>query len=529
MSNSFKVDVSPSMEIYRHHQNYPYSIQTALAEFIDNSVQSYIDHQKTISTIDKKKNSLKVKICIKKETNEINVIDNAGGINKENFEKAIQLGTNVKYPETSLSKFGLGMKTAATWFSSIWQIETSALNSTDKLTSEFNLDELEQKRETKISVFVDKEKEKIHYTKIIIKNSQRIESKEYYEEVVIPHLTETFFKFKNLLSIRVEFDNEVLESKKNGRIKKAYFDPPEPLNCPILDKDNRSLKDTNKKWRRNIEINYGNRKVKGHFRIMKKGSYLQPGIRLLRNRRVIEGTIVKPNRPKILFGTGLNKYAGFRLYGELHLTNFELDFMKTKFVGLDPLYFELKKELQKAPSFIHQLNRLRKDTDTTSEIEEETPEKSILRKKDGQSQRKRRASTNDEKIIPSQEINSKLSNLNHKKIHDLYKSLCDISLKKYPYLSYVGGCIFLDCLASYMGNPDNNPFESFLKSKASNFYGKKEGKRKSIQRIIGSINSTTNDIKHYHEREIKSAIQLNGDFKVLERFIIKCIDDITDE
>lgn len=73
--------------------------------------------------------------------------------------------------------------------------------------------------------------------------------------------------------------------------------------------------------------------------------YGQPGIRLLRNNRVIEGTSVYPNVPDNLLGTK-NKYAAQRIYGELELNDFPVDFMKTRFNdNMKDLFGEISKRL----------------------------------------------------------------------------------------------------------------------------------------------------------------------------------------
>ena len=122
-----------------------------------------------------------------------------------------------------------------------------------------------------------------------------------------------------------------LKEKKRAKFKKVYFEPPNPLNYPVVDKEGEPINNNKKDMEKEkITLDYHGREVKGYFIIMKTGSYFQPGIRLFRNRRLIKGSIVEPNRPGILLGTK-NKYASERLYGELHLDDFKIDFMKTKF------------------------------------------------------------------------------------------------------------------------------------------------------------------------------------------------------
>lgn len=529
MLHPFKVDVSPEMGIYRLLQSQSYSIYSALSEFVDNSIQSYIENKEPLFLTHKENRKLKIKISVNNDTRQIVISDNAAGINKANFQRAIKMGTDIKHDKTSLSRFGVGMKTAAVWFSNTWKIETSALSSDEKLVSEFNLDKLLTKGETEILVSREREKKKNHYTRITIANPLREESKEYYQKKVMPHLAETFIKFKDFLSIEIEYDGEILPKKWRGKDENPYFEPPEePLNFPKVNAKGKPIDRTYINWRKNINLNYKGHQVKGYVMIVKRGSTYtkQPGLRLFRNRRVIEGTILKPNRPEIIYGIpGRPNFGILRIYGEIHLNDFEVDFMKTKFSGnLTPLYQKLKEDLQKE-DFIEQVKNYRKAHSESFDSEESHTKEIIVKPKNGIPKRKK-INANNTNIFRSGEIELKLSKLEYSKLCSLYKELCDLPLRKYPHLSYVGGCIFLECLSSYMGNPDGNSFYSFLKSKSDYFYSDNKGKKQAIQRIISSIKETTNDIKHYHERDIVNAQQLVKDFKVLDNFIIKCIDDI---
>ena len=527
MTSSFKVDVSPDMKMYKLLQSQSYSVYSALSEFVDNSVQSYIDHKDTIQKTDKNNTKLKIKISINSKNKEIVILDNALGINRKNFQRAIKMDTNTDHKKTSLSKFGVGMKTAAVWFSSNWKIETSALGSEEKLICEFNLDKLLNTGEKEVSVSCSNENKKSHYTKITIKSSPRIESKQYYEEKVIPHLAETFIKFKDFLSIDVNYDDKTLK-----KTTEAYFKPSEPLKYPEVDNKGNKKSNKYKIWKKRVMLTYKNKQVKGSFRIMKTGSYSQPGIRLLRNRRVIEGTRINPNRPKILLGTE-NKYASQRLYGEVHLNDFEVDFMKTKFTDdLTPLYSELKKELQ-TEYFIDQVNnyRSRKDNKIDSKTEEaketKKSQEDIIRKTPEGKITKKKRGANNTKIQQSEKINEKLSRLTYKKLSKLYNSLCIISLQEHPDLAYLGSWAFLECLAKYMGKQDDKiNFENFYKNKIDNWYKTDKTFKKSLQDTIKDIHTKGNNAKHSHIRSFSDAKQLSNDFSTLENFIIKCIDNI---
>ena len=540
MFESFKVDVSPDMGMYRLLQSQSYSVHSALSEFVDNSVQSYIDHTENKSShIKKSPLGLKVTISIDSNKKKITIFDNAFGINRADFQRAIKMGSDTKHKSDSLSKFGVGMKTAAIWFSNKWEIETSALHSNEKLTSQFDLNKLLQNNETKINVSSKEETEKAHYTKITIEDSLRTASKEYYQETVIPHLAETFIKFKDFLLIDILYDNKKLPKKwhKGNKTQKAnpYFEPSEVLMYPVCNSKGETIDKKNITWKRKIDLSYKGHKVKGSFRIMKTGSYVKnPGIRLFRNRRVIAGTIVNPNLPETLIGT-INKYGRQRLYGELHLDAFDVDFMKTKFIdNLDPLYKIIKEELQEY-KLIDQVNNYRTTKDkqeskkeTESKIHKPEEESIIKRTPSGEESRKKIKSSNKiTKIQQSSQIRSGLEQLTNKKLYHLYNSLCIISLVEHPYLSYIGSWAFLEGLSVLMEKKDSTSFDSFYNGKINEWYNKKSAKKR-IHNAIKEIHSKGNFAKHDFEYEFTDAKQLHNEFKVLEDFIIKCINNIRD-
>ena len=131
----FDVDVSPEMQLYKILQRQSYGVDTALAEFVDNSIQSFIDKKDAIKSIDGKETKLKVVITVNSSKNLLIIEDNAGGINRKDFQQAIRMGRpdEAEHNKSSLSVYGIGMKSSAVWFSNTWQIETSALGSAEKV------------------------------------------------------------------------------------------------------------------------------------------------------------------------------------------------------------------------------------------------------------------------------------------------------------------------------------------------------------------------------------------------------------
>lgn len=519
-NNSFYVDVSPEMQLYKILQRQSYGVGTALAEFVDNSIQSFVDKQKAIKSIDGPDASLKILITIDSKSRQIVIEDNASGINRRDFQRAIRMGgdESFRHSSGSLSAYGIGMKSSAIWFSNTWSIETSALNSKEKLMTTFDLDKLLASGSTEIEVRTDTEEDKKHYTRIIISNCLRdLEKKdEYFKDDVLPYLLETFFKFRDV-SIDIIYDGLTL------RTEKAYLTTPSPLNFPVVDKEGAPTSDKSVVWRKTIDLNYAGRTVKGFIMIMDKGGYHSPGVRLLRNRRVIVGTQGggRQNKPEVLFKTS-NKYAAQRFYGEISLNEFPVNFTKTNFdEDLNGLYRMLQTELsgiqsETAENYIQQAEyfrqrKSRKAPQPVPQVKKRPKPVSPLPPKP----------TIENQIPFSNELDEMLSQLESKKMQRLYRSLCRISLVEHPVLAYVGAWTLLESLATYMGKDSTMDFAGFYNAKINEFI-KKRTERGQYKVPIQDIHSKGNITKHSATYDVIDAGQLVSDFRSIERFLIYC-------
>ena len=520
-NNNFFVDVSPEMQLYKILQRQSYDIGTALAEFVDNSVQSFVDKNKAIKAIDGRDSVLRILIVVDSREGSIVIKDNAGGINRSDFQKAIRMGNDrgINPNSESLSVYGIGMKTSAIWFSNNWSVETSALGSSEKLIANFDLDNLLYTGSTKIEVLSQPEDEKLHYTNIIISNCLRglDESEEYFKDTVLPYLQETFFKFKDI-HIEIEYDSLVLQSTQ------AFLIDPAPLEYPRVDGKGEKLSDELVVWRRKLNFLHQGKRVRGFVMIMDPGSYKSPGIRLLRNRRVILGTKGgdRQNKPENILGTS-NKYAAQRLYGELTLNEFSVNFMKSGFdENMDALYRALRSELIARPpdleeDFISQATNFRKNLKGNTSNGKNNTIKSQRKKSQG------RGSIIEDKIEISPELNSTLAKLSNKKLYRLYESLCRVSLIHDPILAYVAAWTLLESLATLLGKNPETSFESFYNGQINNF-ARNKTERQEYRVPIGDIHKKGNMNKHSDKYESMNAQQLISDFRSLEKFLIHCTD-----
>ncbi len=519
------VDVAPEMMLYKVLQGQSYGEEAALSEFVDNSIQSFIDNKDAIIEKNLKQDFIiDIKIDTKSQT--ITIEDNAGGIHRDNLQRAITMGrdSNNPHQNNSLSVYGMGLKASAIWFSSQWKLETSCIDSGEKLSFVFDLDSLLASNSSEIKVDTQEEDKSKHYTKITLLNHFKKSDSTFYQDVVSPFLSETFFRFKDV-KINIIHDDVVILADE-----KKIFTPYNPLNARKFNKPG-EIEDVNSElitWEKNIDFDFGGRSVHGFVRIMNKGSYGQPAIRLLRNQRVIQGTSLKPNLPESITGTK-NKYGAQRIYGEIHLDGFSVNYQKTGFnEDLSGVYSKIKEILINEHNLIQQAGNYR--------ITPKNTRKGQTGGQDGDGGDSPQSSGNNDtsskkpktlsKIDKSNELLKALGRSENNKLPAFYKSLCIVSLIEHPVLMYVGAWSFLESLATLMGKDDKTSFEGFLGSKVSKLYKKNRLKGNDVKGVISDIHKKGNSIKHSGNRTVVNGEQLHNDFEVLEEFLIHCLNEL---
>lgn len=181
INNILKIDISPEMSIYNTLKNHSYSLGGALSEYIDNSLQSFIDNKKELNA-----DKLRITITIDdKDANnrKIFIEDNAGGISHTDLEKAMK--PSYKPQKQNLNEFGIGMKAASLWIGRKWTLLNSYLRRADKSKSEqiiFDLDELIQNNDTEVPIsYIDSDINK-HGVTIVIEKLNRDFDRELIED-----------------------------------------------------------------------------------------------------------------------------------------------------------------------------------------------------------------------------------------------------------------------------------------------------------------------------------------------------------
>lgn len=86
-----RVSIALKPNVYNTFRNLNNTVSNTLGEYVDNAVQSFIDHKKELLETDGSNYKLKVHITIDWTNRSISICDNAAGIDAQNYERALNL------------------------------------------------------------------------------------------------------------------------------------------------------------------------------------------------------------------------------------------------------------------------------------------------------------------------------------------------------------------------------------------------------------------------------------------------------
>ena len=321
-----KINIRPTTSVYATYKNIKYDPWTAIAEFVDNSTQSYFDHIKQLEET-KYWDGLDVHIVYEKNNSGDKLIirDNAFGMNFHDFQRAIMLDSPPKKP--TRSEFGMGLKTAACWFGSMWSVESSELGSGIKYKAIVDVEALRKYKNEEIIVEETPCKPKEHGTVITIWNLNRSMSGR--------QIGKTKDQLRGMYRVDIRTD----------RIHIFYNDEKLQYKTPkILEEKlpNGSIKTWKKDISFTISCNGKDYPVNGFVALLEEGSVSGAGLTLIRRGRVIVGGYENGYRPEEVFEKS-NSFVYQRLFGELNMDEWPVTQTKDSFDwynGLEDLFIE---------------------------------------------------------------------------------------------------------------------------------------------------------------------------------------------
>lgn len=309
-----KLNIQPQAGILGVFSRLNYKPWYAIGEFVDNSTASFFSHERTMNF--NKIRKITVKVDYDLHENRLTIVDDAFGMELSDFQRAIKLDSK---PENVFGRneFGMGLKTAASWFGNVWSVESTQLGSTNKYYARVDIGRLRATNENFINITRSDCSPAEHGTTIVIEDvTKKISA------------SKTQTKIKELLSSMYRRDI------KSGKVD-LYF------NGDLLSFDEyKVLKFRDQEWSKNLDFSFtfsGKEfHVTGFVAIMEKGSFPKAGFALFRYNRVVIGGLDSNYKPNEIFGQAQSQIS-LKLFGELNMEDFPVNQAKDGFVWDDGL------------------------------------------------------------------------------------------------------------------------------------------------------------------------------------------------
>jgi hypothetical protein len=321
-----EINIQPPASILNVFSRLSYKPWYAIAEFVDNSTQSYMSHRAELESAPGFE-KLIVDVRYDAQKNTLTVKDNAFGMEIDRFKDAILLDSRNE-TQTGRNEFGMGLKTAASWFGKIWTVTSTQYGSENQYTATIDIPLLDEQHLQGTTIFRDHVASDSHGTEIFI-------------EQVTKKITasRTIGKIRDLLSsmYRRDINSQNIEIWFNG----------EPIvfeEYPVL---------TNfrgKSWKKDLDfsVEFENHTyhVTGFVAIMNPGSFPKAGFALFRQDRVVIGGTDNNYKPFQIFGQAQSQKS-LKLFGELNMNDFPVNQAKDGFIwddGLEDAFINVLKD-----------------------------------------------------------------------------------------------------------------------------------------------------------------------------------------
>lgn len=359
MEENISFNIQPQAGVLGAFSRLNYKPWYAIAEFVDNSTQSFYSHEDELKAhgID----SVEIRINYDPVVNVLTIVDTAFGMEINDFLRAVKVDSPPEV-NSGRNEFGMGLKTAASWFGNVWAVESTQYGSTNHFSTVIDIEELRRKNINDINIKKTSVEPESHGTKIIISSiTKRIDASRTKGKIIT--LLESMYR-RDLHSgkVRIIYDDDYV----------LQFDG---YDC---------LRFRNTTWRKDVdfqfEFNGAVYPVKGFVGILANGGFGRAGFALFRRGRVIVGGEDQNYKPDFIFGQAQSTIS-HKLFGELDLEAFPVNQAKDGFVwddGLEDAFLQrLRKDIRDYIDIAKLTNKDRAKEESLSETVSNSIQSSI--------------------------------------------------------------------------------------------------------------------------------------------------------
>lgn len=349
MENEFEIqelNIQPQAGVIGVFSRLNYKPWYAIAEFVDNSTQSFYTHQQELEDcgiID-----VEISVDYDDENDVLTIVDNAFGMEFEDFTRAVKIDSPPEN-KTGRNEFGMGLKTAASWFGNIWSVRSTQLGSNYEYFTEINIPEIRKNNINCVTIKKTIVNPSSHGTTIIIRDVTKKIGSPRTKSKIVELLKSMYRRDLNSGLVRILYDGTPL-----------FYDEYECLSF------------RNQTWKKDVEFSFNfdgySHRIKGFVGILAHGGFGRAGFALFRRNRVVIGGEESNYKPDEIFGQAQSTIA-HKLFGEFDLDDFPINQAKDGFVWDDGLEEEFIKCLK---SNIEDYIKIAKITNKDREKEEAT-------------------------------------------------------------------------------------------------------------------------------------------------------------
>ena len=306
---SIVVDIRPETDIFETYRRLSYKAWYAIAELVDNATWNYSLHRADLPRNDGAP-GLEVDIFYARDEGELTVVDNAYGMEEEEFRRAMQLA---KPPAdiSGRSEFGMGLKTAACWLGPRWTVVSSQYGSTREFSATVDVGLLKRERPTGLRVDVlGGVDPALHYTRVEIRGMRE------YDRVFVK---------RTLGKIKAEIASMYRRDLASGDVRITFNGEALDWHGPRLLVD--AVGEPQVEWRRPIDFTIGSKRVSGWIGLLENGRATDAGLHLFRRDRLVYGGPSQGWKPWEIFKAP-NSFMSQRLIGELDFDDWRITHTK---------------------------------------------------------------------------------------------------------------------------------------------------------------------------------------------------------
>jgi len=312
------INIRPGIGVLALFPHMNYKPWFALGEFVDNALASYLANREALKNSNE---DYVFRVVLEFEGlagGSLRIWDNAAGIAESDYERAF-VTAEPPSDATGLSQFGIGMKSASCWFAKRWQVRTTALDEPVERIIEFDVPKIVEEGVEELAAYETPAPPEEHFTELRLWDLNKPVQGRTIAKIK-DHLASMYRVFLRRGDMLLRFNGEWLE-----------YEQPEVL---VAKRWNDEAADK-VLWRKDVDFSLpSGERVSGFAAIRDKGSTTKAGFALFRHERLVVGSADETYRPPEIFGAS-NKFRYQRVFGELHLDDFDVSHTKDGFIWGD--------------------------------------------------------------------------------------------------------------------------------------------------------------------------------------------------